>query len=96
MYFLQDKSEAFMGFKSYKYLVENEVGIPIKIHRTDRGGKYYTNDFANFYEAHGIKRQLTIAYSTSTKQCVREEESHNSKYGAEHFGKEWSSKKFLA
>ena len=63
VYFLQEKSEAFVAFKSYKALVEKEVGNPIKVVRTDRGGEYNSHEFENFCENHGIKRQLTTAYT---------------------------------
>lgn len=63
VYFLQEKSEAFLAFKSYKALVEKEVGSPIKVLRTYRGGEYCSHEFANFCETHGIKRQLTTAYT---------------------------------
>ena len=62
VYFLQEKSEAFEAFKSYKALVEKEVGNPIKVLRTDRGGEYNSHEFANFCENHGIRRQLTATY----------------------------------
>ena len=62
-FFLQEKSEAFLAFKSYKALVEKEVSSPIKIIHTDRGGEYNSHEFASFYETHGIKRQLTTAYT---------------------------------
>lgn len=48
VYFLQEKSEAFVAFKSYKVLVEKEVGNPIKFLRTDRGGEYNSHEFAIF------------------------------------------------
>jgi len=63
VYFLQEKSEAFVAFKCYKALVEKEVGNPIKVFRTNRGGEYNSHEFANFCENHGIKRQLTAAYT---------------------------------
>lgn len=63
VYLLQEKSEAFLAFKNYKALVEKEVGQPIKTLRTDRGGEYTSQEFANFCELHGIKRQLTTSYS---------------------------------
>ena len=40
VYFLQEKFEAFVAFKSYKALVEKEIGSPIKVLRTDRVGEY--------------------------------------------------------
>ena len=63
VYFLQEKSEAFVAFKSYKVLVEKEVANPIKVLRMDRGGGYNSHEFAIFYENHGIKRQLTTTYT---------------------------------
>ena len=62
-YFLHKKSKAFAAFKSYKALVEKEVGSPIKVLRTDRGGEYNLHEFAIFCENHGIKRQLTAAHT---------------------------------
>ena len=56
VYFLQEKSEAYLAFKSYKALVEKEIGSPIKILRTNHGGEYNSPEFASFYETHGIKR----------------------------------------
>jgi len=60
---LREKSEVFVAFKCYKALVEKEVANPIKVLRTDRGGEYSSHEFANFCENHGIKRQLTAAYT---------------------------------
>lgn len=53
-YFLEKKSEAFVTFKSFKAMAEKEVGYPIKVLRTDRGGEYTSHEFCNI---HGIKRQ---------------------------------------
>lgn len=63
VYFLQVKSEAFAAFKSFKALVEKESGNVIKVLRTDRGGEYCSHEFENFCESHGIKKQLTAAYT---------------------------------
>lgn len=72
VYLLQEKSEAFGAFKNYKPLVEKEIGLPIKVLRTDRGGEYISQDFANFCENHGIKRRLTAAYSPQQNRvCER-------------------------
>lgn len=61
--FLREKSEALAAFKNFKVLVENEVGKPIKVLRTDRGGEYNSGEFDTFCKTHGIKRQLTTAYT---------------------------------
>jgi len=63
VYFLQEKSEAFASFKHFKALAEKEVGLPIKILRTDRGGEYNSLEFTEFCKDHGIKRQLTAAFT---------------------------------
>ena len=63
VYFLQEKSEALPAFKSFKALAENETGRTIKILRSDRGGEYNSKDFESFCALHGIRRQLTTAYT---------------------------------
>lgn len=63
IYFLSEKSEAFNMFKCFKKLVENETGFPIKCLRTDRGREFNSEDFNEFCKQHGIKRQLTAAYT---------------------------------
>lgn len=63
VYFLQEKSEAFNAFKSFKALVENEAGRRIKMFRTDRGGEYCSKEFEAFCDEQGIRRQFTAAYT---------------------------------
>jgi len=63
VFFLTDKSEAFKQFKLFKTRVEKETRINIKGLRTDRGGEFTSKEFAEFCELHGIKRQLTAAYT---------------------------------
>ena len=63
IYFLQEKSEAFTAFKFFKARVENEAGKNIKTFRTDRGGEYCSKVFENFCAEHGIRRELTTAYT---------------------------------
>ncbi|KAK9232999.1 hypothetical protein WN943_023248 [Citrus x changshan-huyou] len=41
LYLLYDKGEALDAFKVYKAEVEKQLGKPIKIVRSDRGGEYY-------------------------------------------------------
>jgi transposase InsO family protein len=63
IYVLKDKSETLEKFKCFKALVENESGCKIQCLRTDRGGEYTSNAFNSFCTTHGIKRQLTTAYT---------------------------------
>jgi transposase InsO family protein len=62
-YFLVTKSEAFTVFKMFKNHVEKETGLCIHSLRTDRGGEFLSQEFAVFCDEHGIRRQLTAAYS---------------------------------
>ena len=63
VYFLVEKSEAFAVFKSFKIYVEKETSSFIKCLRTDRGGEFTSEEFANFCKENGIRRQLTAAYT---------------------------------
>ncbi|MCI78542.1 copia-type polyprotein, partial [Trifolium medium] len=44
-------------------MVEKETNETICCLRTDRGGEFNSNDFREFCEDNGIKRQLTAAYT---------------------------------
>ncbi|KAL6286215.1 hypothetical protein ACE6H2_010605 [Prunus campanulata] len=63
VYFLQEKSEALNAFKHFKAAAENEIEKTIKVLRTDRGGEYNSKAFENFCAIHGVRRQLTAAYT---------------------------------
>ena len=58
-----EKSEALVIFKQYKSCVEKEIGSYIKCLRIDRGGEFTSQDFNEFGNENGIKRQLTAAYT---------------------------------
>lgn len=62
-YIIAEKSEAFEKFKSYKASVEKESGLFVCCLRTDRGGEFCSKEFDEFCKTHGIKRQLTAAYT---------------------------------
>jgi transposase InsO family protein len=63
VYFLVEKSEAFITFKSYKNRVEKETGSSIRGLRTDRGGEFTSQEFNNFCNESGIRRQLTASFT---------------------------------
>jgi hypothetical protein len=50
-------------FKRFKSLVKNESSCSIQCLRTDRGGEYTSAEFNEFCNLHGVKRQLTAAYT---------------------------------
>eukprot|EP00253_Pinus_taeda_P025826 PITA_25826 len=58
---LKHKYEAFEKFKAFKALVENESDHKIKCLRSDRGGEFTSDEFFDFCEQHGIKRQFSTA-----------------------------------
>eukprot|EP00253_Pinus_taeda_P034332 PITA_34332 len=56
---MKHKDEAFEKFKSFKALAENESGHKIKCLRSDRGGEFTSNEFFDFCEEHGIRREFS-------------------------------------
>ncbi|GKB31396.1 pol polyprotein [Tanacetum coccineum] len=52
-YLINTKDEALNMFKTYKAEVENQLDKKIKIIRSDRGGEYESNDFAEFCSTFG-------------------------------------------
>ncbi|CAL2238396.1 unnamed protein product [Prunus armeniaca] len=71
VYFLQEKSEALNAFKHFKAAVEKTI----KVLRTNRGGEYNSKAFENFFTIHGVRRQLTVAY-TPQQNGVAERKNH--------------------
>ncbi|KAK2426313.1 hypothetical protein QL285_024996 [Trifolium repens] len=60
---LSEKSQAFVSFKNFKSMVEKETRASIQCLRTDRGGEFTSHEFSSFCSSHGIKRQLTAAFT---------------------------------
>ena len=69
-YFLDSKDQAFGIFKEFKQRVENELGIKLKMFRTDRGGEFTSNEFLQYCKEIGITRQLTAPYSPQQNGVV--------------------------
>ena len=61
--FIREKSEAFETLMIFRVLVENEIGCQIRFLRTDQGGEYNSLEFVECCDKHGIKRDLTAAYT---------------------------------
>eukprot|EP00253_Pinus_taeda_P028614 PITA_28614 len=55
------KDEAFEKFKAFKALVENKSDCRIKCLRSDREGEFTSDEFFNFCEEHGIRREFSTA-----------------------------------
>jgi len=58
---LKHKYESFKKFKAFKALVENESDRRIKCLRSDRGGEFTSDEFFDFCEEHGIRREFSTA-----------------------------------
>jgi hypothetical protein len=63
VYLLRTKDEALHHFKIYKAEVENQLNRKIKRLRSDRGGEYFSNEFARYCESVGIIHERTPPYS---------------------------------
>lgn len=68
---LKDNSEDFQKFKWYLARVEKEIGKKIKCLRLDREGEFISNEFNEFYNERGIKRQVS-APSTPQQNVIVE------------------------
>jgi hypothetical protein len=51
-------------------MVENESGQTIKILRSNRGGEYKINEFIEFCDLRGIKRQFIARYNPQQNGVV--------------------------
>jgi len=58
---MKNKDEAFKKFKSFKALAENESDHKIQCLGSDRGGKFTSNEFFDFCEEHGIRREFSTS-----------------------------------
>ncbi|GJU96119.1 pol polyprotein [Tanacetum coccineum] len=78
MYLINFKDEALNMCKTYKAEVENLLDKKIKILRSDKGGEYESNDFAEFCSTFGIVHQTTTPY-TSQQNGVAERKNRTLK-----------------
>ena len=53
---MRNKSEVFGHFKDFKTMAEKETGMQIKTLRLDGGGEYFSNEFLDFLQKHGVRR----------------------------------------
>eukprot|EP00253_Pinus_taeda_P014766 PITA_14766 len=75
IYFLKKKDEVFFLFRHLQALIENQIEKKIKILRTDNGIEYESNEFHDFCNEAGIKRETTTPY-TPEHNGVVERKNH--------------------
>lgn len=54
VYYLYSKDQQFAMFKEFKALVETQYNTKICVFRSDRGGKYQSNEFTQYLKDNGI------------------------------------------
>ena len=72
MCLMRNKDESFDMFKCYKIEIENQKDVKVMILRSDRGGKYFPNDFSTFCEEHDIIHQNSIPYASNKMVLLKE------------------------
>ena len=76
VYFMRQKSEVFSHFKNFKVMAEKEKGLQIKCLRSDGGGEYFSNEFSNFLQKNGIRRQFTCRYTPQQNGVAERKNRH--------------------
>ena len=56
VFFMKEKSEVFTHFQSFKAMAEKQTGKYVQCLRSDGGGEYFSNEFSDFLQKHGIRR----------------------------------------
>eukprot|EP01018_Ginkgo_biloba_P034677 Gb_28622 [translate_table: standard] len=54
VYFLKEKSEAFMKFVEFRVMAERQSGYKLRMLHSDNGGEYISNEFKDFCRKVGI------------------------------------------
>eukprot|EP01018_Ginkgo_biloba_P021889 Gb_29350 [translate_table: standard] len=63
VYFLKEKSKAFMKFVEFRAMEERQSGYKLRILHSDNGGEYISNEFNDFCKKIRIHKQYTIPYT---------------------------------
>ena len=63
LFCMKQNFDVFSIFKRFKNQVEKQRERPIKILRSNGGGEYFSNEFSDFLQENGIKRQFTCRYT---------------------------------
>ena len=63
IYFFQEKAEDFSNFTRWQKLVEWESRKLVTELPSDWGGEFFSGEFCEYFNEHGIKHLLTATYS---------------------------------
>lgn len=72
-YFLKLKSEVEECIRDYINLIENHVGVNVKILRTDNGSEFGSNDLAQFLSEKGIIHERSAPYTPEQNGRIERE-----------------------
>jgi len=70
VYFLKHKFEAFDMFRAFTKMIETQTGKRIKILRSDRGDEFINDNFTDFCDEHGIRKQFSAAQTPQQNEVV--------------------------
>lgn len=76
VYPLKHKSEVFSKFLAFKAYAEKQFSTSLQVFRTDGGGEYCSNSFANFLTQHGIVHQLSCPHTPSQNGVAERKHRH--------------------
>ncbi|KAG8503399.1 hypothetical protein CXB51_001318 [Gossypium anomalum] len=62
-FFLKQKSDVFSAFKSWKIMIEKQMGKQIKYLHTDNGLEFCSDEFNRLCKSEGIMRHLTVRHT---------------------------------
>jgi transposase InsO family protein len=71
IFFMLKKDQTFSNFCEFKALVEKESGKQVKALRSDNGGEYISNEFKDFYNKEGIRRELIVSHNPYQNGVVK-------------------------
>lgn len=63
-FYLKNKSDAFVVFKSWLLRAESATGAKLKVLRSDNGGEYVSKEFDGYLASLGIVHQTTVPHTS--------------------------------
>ena len=70
IFFMHNKDQTFSKFCEFKALVEKELGKQLMTLRSNNGGEYISNEFKNFCNKEGIRRELIAPHNPQQNWVV--------------------------